>query len=59
MPRGGKRSGAGRKPSPDPNKVPITIRVDPAIAQWLEQKTKENNTTRSNLIEKILKEKIK
>lgn len=54
MPRGGKREGAGREPSPNSNKVPITIRVDPEIAQWLQEKAKEQKLSRSQLIANIL-----
>ena len=57
MPRGGKREGAGRKPSPNSNKIPVTIRVDPAIAQWLQAKAEEKNLSRSQFTENIIKEK--
>ena len=57
MPRGGKREGAGRKPSPNSNKIPITIRVDPEIAQWLQQTAEKQNLSRSQFTENIIKEK--
>lgn len=36
--RGGKRKGAGRKPAPDGTcKVPMTIKVEPELREYLRQ----------------------
>lgn len=35
MPKGGRRSGAGRKANPDGHLVPVTVKVHPTIAaRW-------------------------
>jgi hypothetical protein len=35
MTHGGKREGAGRKPRPEARKVPMTIKIDRELAEYL------------------------
>ena len=36
MSQGGKREGAGRKPSPESRKRPLAMRIDPELAEYLD-----------------------
>jgi hypothetical protein len=51
--RGGKREGAGRKPT-GRTKVPLTIQVTPELAAELKQKAKAENKTLSCFCEEKL-----
>lgn len=58
MPKGGKREGAGRKPSPT-KKVRLSIAVDPTIAQWIKQKAKQLNLSQSRFTEELIMSYVK
>lgn len=51
--KGGKRSGAGRKPTPDDEKrIRVTVRLPQWLANWLHKKGDQGKTIENALIEK-------
>lgn len=56
MPRGGFRTGAGRKPGEaGPKGQPIAVRLSPDLLQALEQQCRQTGVSRSELIERLLR----